>query len=538
MSKIIHRRMAFLGLFVLLAGWAGLARLTQATTSATISRVSVSSNGQQANGESMVPDMSADGRTIVFASYASNLTNDDNDEAADVFLHDRQTGQTRRISVFPAAVDPLLAAGGPRISADGRFVTFWVSRIARRPAALGNLWDVYVYDQVTGTTELTNVRGLGGADPERGAYWPALSGDGRFISFETVAANLTPGDSNGHIDIFVHDRHSGQTERVSVSSAGAQGNDQSTIADISGDGRTVVFVSDANTLAPNDTNRGNDIFVHDRQTDQTRRVSLGPGGQQDPFGDAYFPFISFSGRYILFESSFGQLAPGDSNGQEDIFVYDQLTGQIVRVSKPAVGDSDSGSSWGRISADDSIVTFTSSAGNLVANDHNDNYDVFVRPFPTGSLERVSLGALGVEGNGSSTNSVISADGRFVAFLSGASNLTPGDSNGVNDIFVVDRGGGPPATVTGVVRDEAGQPIVGATVRDWRGFAAQTDEQGAFRLVGLLPGVYTLSVTKPGYVFDPPSLSLAVPTATPPAFHGRYVGGETYSTLTPVILKGR
>lgn len=527
----------FLGLFLLLALLAGFRPRASAAPAATITRVSVSSAAEQADGATGTPVISADGRFIAFFSLASNLTPDDEDEGGDVFVHDRQTGETRRISVFPPGIEGTLDAAGPAISADGRFIVFWTSVRVGLPE---NLWNVYLYDQLTGTTTLTTVRGVGDVNPDRGAFWPALSGDGRFFSFQTEGANLVTDDTNGFPDIYVHDRLTGFNERVSVSSDGAQGDEQSTIADISGDGRYVVFVTDTDNLVPNDANHGNDILVRDRATGQTTRISLGPNGEQDGFGDAYFPFISFSGRYILFESDFNQLSPGDTNGMDDVFAYDQQTGVTVRVSEPNNGDEPEWeSSWGHISADDSFVTFSSYATNMVLNDTNDHYDVFVRPFPAGPIERVSVGVGGSEADGPSTNSVISSDGRYVAFLSGATNLVAGDTNGVADVFVVDRGvGGDTTSLTGIVRDEAGQPIAGAIVQDWRGFAAQTDAAGTFVIESVPPGVYTLRVTKTGYTFDPPSVSTVTPTTAALEFSGTFTGVETFSAFVPVVLNNQ
>ena len=518
-----------LGLLVLLVVLVGL-RPSAAAPALSVARISVSSTGQQANGDSGGVAISADGRYVAFNSNASNLVPDDTNNVMDVFVHDRQTGQTRRISPFPAFT---LASAGPAISADGRFIVFWTSSVGSPPA---NLWNVYIYDQQMGTTTLLPVRGVGNVNPVRGAYWPNISADGRYVSFESNAWNLVSGDTNDAVDIFVFDRQTGQIERVSVSSAGTQGDDQSTISDISGNGRYVVFSTDTDNLVPNDTNRGNDILVRDRQTGQTRRVSLGTGGQQDPYGNAYFPFISLSGRYILFDSSFGQFVPGDTNGQDDVFVHDQQTGAIVRVTSGVNVESDGEGRWGRMSADERFVSFTSYATNLVAGDDNDVYDIFVRAFPHGPIERVSLGMGGAEANDHSTNSAISADGRYIAFRSEASNLVPGDTNGVDDVFVVDRGGSPPAPVTGRVMTSAGQPIAGVTVRDWRGYSAQTDAAGRFTLAALPAGVYTLTVTKAGYAFTPASATVVVPGAAELAITGERVGPEVYMSYLPSIVR--
>lgn len=512
------RRFLLPGFVLLFALSAGFRPRMSAAPSATITRVNVSSGGEQANALSGPPVLSADGRFVAFYSAASNLTPDDGDVGGDVFVHDRQTGQTRRISFFPPGIEGTLDAAGPAITPDGRFIVFWTSVRVGLPA---NLWNIYLHDQLTGATELIPVRGVGGVNPDRGGVFPSISGDGRFVTFQTEGANLVPDDTNGFPDIYLFDRFTGHNERISVSTTGDQGDDQSTLGFISADGRYVAFVTDTDNLVPNDTNRGNDILVRDRQLGETRRISLGPNGEQDPFGDAYSPIISFSGRYILYHSSFGGLAPGDTNGMEDVFVFDQQTGQTVRVSEPAGGgEPDWESTGGAMSADERYVTFSSYATNLVPNDENEQYDIFVREYPAGSIERVSVGIGGVEANGHSSGSLISADGRFVAFLSSADNLVPGDTNGVYDVFVADRGQiTPPATLTGTVHDVDGQPLSGVWIRDWRGYEAQTDAAGRFAIANLPPGVYTLEASKFGYTFIPPGLTITSSTGIELEFTG-------------------
>ncbi len=526
------RRFLLPGLFLLLVLLAGMRPRTSAAPAATIARVSVSSTGEQANALSSPPVLSADGRFVAFHSTASNLTPDDGDEAGDVFVHDRQTGQTRRISFFPPGIEGTLDAAGPAITPDGRFIVFWTSVRAGPPA---NLWNIYLHDQLTGTTELIPVRGVGGGNPDRGGIFPSISGDGRFVTFQTAGENLVSDDTNGSSDIYLFDRLTARNERISISSTGAEGDDQSTLGSISADGRYVAFVTDTDNLVPNDTNRGNDILVRDRQMGETRRISLGPNGEQDPYGDAYAPTVSFSGRYVLYNSSFSALAPGDTNGMKDVFVFDQQTGQTVRVSEPVGGgETDWESTSGAMSADERFVTFSSYATNLVPNDRNEQYDVFVREYPAGAIERVSVGTGGAEANDHSSNSVISADGRYIAFLSTADNLVPGDTNGVNDVFVADRGPiTPPVTLTGTVHDTDGQPLPGVSIRDWRGYAAQTDETGRFAIADLPPGVYTLEASRFGYTFRPPAWTVSSSTNTEPAFIG--VAGQ-FLYLPHVINK--
>jgi Tol biopolymer transport system component len=262
-----------------------------------------------------------------------------------------------------------------------------------------------------------------------------VSADGRFVAFLSTASNLVPGDTNGEPDVFVHDRRTGSTRRVSVGTGGAQGNSVSDNPAISADGRFVAFASYASNLVRGDGNDDQDVFVRDRQAGTTARVSLGPGGAQ---GDFYSdnPALSANGRFVAFESGASNLVPGDSNGVLDVFVRDRQTGTTRRVSLGAAGAQGDEFSFGpAISADGRFVAFASVATNLVPGDTNGEADVFVRDRKAGTTRRVSFGLGSAQGNGESYAPALSADGRLVAFLSRATNLVPGDTNGVQDVFV-------------------------------------------------------------------------------------------------------
>jgi len=326
---------------------------------------------------------------------------------------------------------------GPSISADGRYVAF-VSRATNLVVGdtNGHL-DVFVHDRITGATTLASVDSSG-RQSDDDSWLASISADGRCVAFESVATNLVPGDTNRLNDVFVHDRTTGTTSRVSVSSSGAQGYGDSFHPSISADGRHVAYQSSATNLVPYDTNGYWDVFVHDRLTGGTARVSVGPWGRQGDFSSGS-PSISADGRFIAFDSYAANLVPGDTNGQTDVFVHDRLTGTTTLVSVDSAGlqanySSDSSS----ISADGGFVAFVSGASNLVHADTNENWDVFVHDLVTGSTTRVSVDSSGVEGDDASVDPSISSDGRFVAFKSWAANLVLNDRNRTTDIFAHDR----------------------------------------------------------------------------------------------------
>jgi len=266
----------------------------------------------------------------------------------------------------------------------------------------------------------------------------SISGDGRYVAFYSSASNLIAGDTNGFNDIFVHDTQTGETTRVSVASDGTQGNSGSFFHSISADGRHVAFRSYASNLVVGDTNGWWDVFVHDTQAGATTRVSIASDGTQANYGSSTSaPLISADGRYVAFRSYASNLVAGDTNGTCDIFVHDTQTSATTRVSVTSDGtQGNNANSLPSISGDGRYVAFYSSASNLVADDTNEYGDIFLHDTQTGATTRVSVASDGTQGNNHSVSSSISADGRYVAFSSSASNLVAGD-NAYSDIFVHD-----------------------------------------------------------------------------------------------------
>ncbi|MFO1049929.1 MAG: hypothetical protein U1E52_18765 [Geminicoccaceae bacterium] len=396
-------------------------------------RLSVGPGGVQGNLNSFCcRALTGNGRFVAFSSVAGNLVAGDTD-GWDVFVRDRKTRTTYLVSQGLGGVPGDDQSFGGSLSADGRFVAF-ASLASNLVLNDGNGYaDMFVRDRKTQTTRLVSV-GRGGAQGNDESLGGVISANGRFIAFNSSASNLVPHDTNHWEDVFVRDLGRGTTERISVSSAGAQGNSISDIPAISADGRFVAFSSLASNLVPGDTNGVSDVFVRDRQTGKTRRVSVGQGGKQgNRFSNA--PAISANGRYVVFTSSADNLVPGDTNGAGDVFVHDLRSGATRRVSRASGGRQGNASSFdGAISPDGRYVAFTSEASNLVPNDTNGEWDIFRRDRRTGITERVSVGTSGVQGNGRSDGPGISEDGRVVAFESLASNLVPSDTNDSEDVF--------------------------------------------------------------------------------------------------------
>ena len=242
-------------------------------------RVSVATNGVQGNGTSSWPSVSADGRFVVFASSAASLVPEDTNGVDDVFVRDRATGTTTRVSVASDGTQ----ANGPSssglttISGDGRFVAFSSSATNLVPGDTNGVRDVFVHDRSTGATTRVSIA-TDGTQGDGVAYLGGISADGRVIAFSSFATNIVLGDTNAQRDVFVHDRITAETSRVSIATGGTQADSSSSISSLSSDGRFVVFLSYASNLAPFDANGTDDVFVHDRTTGVTSPVSIAVDG--------------------------------------------------------------------------------------------------------------------------------------------------------------------------------------------------------------------------------------------------------------------
>jgi len=346
---------------------------------------------------------------------------------------------TTRVSVDANGVQGDGYSYFPSISADGRYVAFNSEASNLVTGDTNAINDVFVRDRQAGVITRVSVDSSGGQG-DGVSREPSISADGRYVAFASDASNLVTGDTNVTRDIFVHDRQTGATTRVSVDSNGAQGVGRGSFnASISADGRYVTFDSAASNLVSNDLNGKQDVFVHDRQTGTTTRVSIDSIGTEVSDGGSYSPSISADGRYVAFDSDASNLVSGDTNLMTDVFVRDLQTGTTTRVSVDSSGGEGNAYSYNSsISADGRYVAFRSLASNLVSGDLNGTWDVLVRDRQAGTTTRISVDSSGVQGNGSSDVPSISADGQYVAFASAASNLVSGDDNATNDIFVHDR----------------------------------------------------------------------------------------------------
>lgn len=425
-------------------------------------RVSVDSKGAEADNTSDMPAISADGRFVAFASIASNLVPDDTNDLIDTFVHDRRTGTTERVSVDSRGRQGdgdsglVGAAGYPAISADGRFVAFPSDATNLIRGDTNGTTDVFVRDRLTGTTERVSVSGSGGQS-DGISEGPAISADGRFVAFHSSATNLVPGDDNFSDDVFVRDRLDGTTEIASINGSGEEGNSLSFRPDISADGRFVVFSSFADNLVPG-PQFFHQVFLRDRALATTERVSEDAAGNEGD-GASTLPSVSADGRFVAFETNAANLI-GDGSHESHVLVHDRQTGTFERASADSSGNAaDALSGQPDITADGRFVAFYSLAANLVAGDANDRRDIFVRDRQSGTVERVSVSTGGEEGNSESMWPKISDDGLVSAFQSNADNLVPDDTNASGDVFVHDRR---PAADLALAMTDTPDPVVKRT----------------------------------------------------------------------------
>ena len=429
------RRLLFvLTLPLLLWPSAGLAGVTE--------RVSISSSGEEGNDSSVVEGwgdsptaVSADGRFVVFSSSASNLVPGDGNEAQDVFVHDRHTGATELVSTDTAGQQGNNWSYGGSVSEDGQYIAFLSEADNLVSADLNECPDVFVRDRIAGHTSLISVAATEGEQANGQSSLPSISADGRYVAFASEATNLT---SEGTGGVFVRDRQEETTELASIASSGDPIAGHSYHASISRNGQFVVFTSDDSSVVDEDYNDCDDVFVHDRLAGTTERVSLGSGGEEAS-GDSFFPSISADGRFVAFVSWGDNLVPGDTNGWPDIFLRDRQLGTTQRVNVgPAGEEANSASSFPSISADGRFVAFWSGADNLVAGHMGWLEDVFIWDRWEAGVELVSASSENEQADRWTSSPSISANGRFIAFFSWASNLTADDTNDCSDVFIRDQ----------------------------------------------------------------------------------------------------
>lgn len=395
-------------------------------------RASVSSAGAQANSRSFDASISGDGHSVAFSSYATNLVSGTGNGFQQGYVRNLVSSTTKRVSVSPTGA---LGNGDTYItgmSGDGRYVAFWSYASNLVLSDHDTFTDVFVRDLVSNSTSVESLS-TAGIQGNSTSYAPFISSDGQFVVFESQATNFTVGDMHHWSDVFLRDRTTGQTSIISVATDVVQGSSPSEVSGISEDGRFVVFSTYARNLVEGEV-EGRQIYLRDLLLGTTKRLNVNAAGQPGNGSSAGATF-SKDGRFVAFSSSADNLVAEDTNGQWDVFVRDLTSGKTTLASVDSNGVQGNGpSDAGQFSADGRYLVMQSYASNLVPGDTNNKSDVFFRDLVSGTVNRVSVDSLGGEANGYSFGGSLSDDGALVVFSSDASNLVEGDTNGAPDVF--------------------------------------------------------------------------------------------------------
>ena len=360
--------------------------------------------------------ISDDGNYVVFNSTASDVVPNDTNAKQDVFLINLKSNSASRLSVNSSSAQGNEYSGGAAISADGSYVAFYSDATNLVSGDTNGTSDIFVKNTRSGAIARVNTSSSG-AQGNKGSYDPAISGDGNMVVFESYDTNLTTGsDTNGVSDVYAKIISDGAIAKISVGPHGLQANGESYGAAVSKDGKFAAYNSTATNLVTADTNAVSDIFVRDLFGYKTTRVSTTSSGAQAN-GASFEASLSADGRYVAFKSAATNLVSGDSNGVADIFRKDTKTGTILRVSTTASGAQANGVSFGaQISADGRYVAFNSKATNLVTGDSNRTTDTFIKDLTSGKIVRVSASVSTSALNSTSGKPAISSSGLRLAYF--------------------------------------------------------------------------------------------------------------------------
>jgi len=344
----------------------------------TIRCVSLNSNGREGDQDSLAPSISADGQFIAFTSTATNLAGDKCDNGFNqIYVRDRSTGTTKCISVNSNGHAANQHSHATSISADGTLIAFDSAATNLRGNKCDNGFNhIFVHDLTEGTTTCVSVR-TNGDEGNGDSFDPSISADGRVVVFQSTAINLATRCDNGNSHIYMHNLVTGETSCISVNNDGKQSNGNSALARVSGDGRFVVFQSDPTNFTARCSNGFNHIFVRDTVEERTTCASIDNRGNQGN-NDSLQPSISSDGRFVAFSSAASNLTGSRCvTGNVQVFVRDRTDEKTMCASVgPKNVEGNSESIKPSISANGALVTFESDSNNLIKKDTNGLRDVF------------------------------------------------------------------------------------------------------------------------------------------------------------------
>ncbi len=405
------------------------------TKNGAVTLLSATAAGVQSNGTSDSASLSADGSKLVFTSTASNLVAGVSGQQ--VYIKDLHTGVVSLVSSSGSGTAGNGASTEAHISADGTKVVFTSAATNFTLLDVNGNTDVFVKDLATGNVSKLSDGLLLNLAANGDSSSPSISADGSLVAYASQASNMSLLDLNGAQDIYVKNTGTGLLSLVLSGSGGVVSNNDSFSPVISQDGSKIVFASTATNLVSGDTNGVEDIFVYNINTGTTTLVShssAGVEGNQASFA----PVFSDDANQVAFLSTATNLAPGATGGTQSLYVTNLTTGVTSLVSSDVAGGQANGLSFApSFSHDGTMVVFASYGTNLVTGDLNTFPDIFVKNLVTGAVYSISNDSEGVQANGFSGSPVFSADDSQIIFSSDASNLVAGDTNGARDIFVKD-----------------------------------------------------------------------------------------------------
>jgi Tol biopolymer transport system component len=401
----------------------------------SVRAVSASTGSVLADETCHHPSITADGSKVAFRSTAENLVPGDTNGVEDIFIKDIDTGSIIMASSTSDGEPADGASQEPAISADGNFITFVSVATNLAPGASGGSMQAFVKNLLTGEVMLASASSQG-VEGDDSSEKTVISADGRFVAFSSNASNLVPGDTNGTLDVFLRDIASGSLIRVSEGPQGQEGNGPSGYnygPSISADGRYVAFGSGASDLLPSDPDDVQDIFVKDVQSGDLKLASVtqeGVKGNDLSLG----PSISANGDRVVFRTFATNFSPVDGQRQSDVYLKDLANGSLTLVSTDENGNRiDMGGYDQSIAGDGMSAAFvvnTSTLGIPVPRD-----SVYRKDFSDGSLDLVSAESSGTPGNGGSISPSLSSDGLSIAYESQSTNLTGSGSPDIYNIFL-------------------------------------------------------------------------------------------------------
>ncbi|PHS14845.1 MAG: hypothetical protein COA78_05540 [Blastopirellula sp.] len=397
----------------------------------------------EGNSVSIDSTISADGSLIVFDSYASNLVPGDTENSDDIFLYNVAQDSISRISIELAENENEVYKYNFSISDNNQYLFFQSNSSLLVGNDTNASTDLFRY-QISNGNIIRVSLGTGGVEAIGNSVNTSVSADGNSLVFESRAGNLTSKEFVG-AGVFYRDIISDTTKLISVNNNGDPSDRGASLPSINADGTLVTFMSSAGNLTENTNNFGLGVFLHDLSNSTTSLISMNSNGDY-PNQRSDFATISSDGSTVVFVSNASNLVEGDENGSSDLFAFDRPTSSTSLLSKsyqsnsgpselPTTGDGDSINAV--TSEDGRFIAYSSYASNLLSLDTNGKADVFLYDNLLGTTELISVNNLGEISNGDSLEPSISANGRFIAYRSDATNLNDLPSTGAYNVYVYD-----------------------------------------------------------------------------------------------------